>query len=276
MTYRYDIKTPETVSDNMSAEYLGCSISVIFFDSGIPVLPVGTPIFEVSLFEPYALGWITVPQFSNNEWRTNGHIKNVRVNLDGVTGYTSYIVQVFRTVEPMPMIPVGVFTSPLDDIGRLRTDNGHTGFYEGRQFRYFKEWSTATTGTFVFKFDTPVNAKILEASLQIDLGEARLENVTGGTEGGTFTPVIVYPVNAMTNRPQPYYTPQVTLSTGGTYTGGNVSDVLRSKTSDNTNHSATVGSTEGTERGGPPGVYYYRLTLTGAVGVFRLRWEENP
>lgn len=110
MTYRYQIQSPETQTQIMSAEHVGCMVFVLFFDgSGNPVDPVGIPKIERS---PYAQGgsWATIEPFAQNEWRCNAYAQRVRVSMAGVTGYASYTVEVYRTAEPLAMIPDGAFT----------------------------------------------------------------------------------------------------------------------------------------------------------------------
>lgn len=160
---------------------------------------------------------------------------------------------------------------------RLRVDVAQTGFFAGREFRTFKEWTAATTATYVIKAVVPVNTILFEFGINLTAGEARIETLVGGTEGGTFSEVLpVFATNTMTEKPQPPYVNQNVLTAGGTLTGGTLLDPLLAKTSGNATFSSSVGAEAGAERGVSPGTYYWRLTLTGAIGVLKSRWEERP
>lgn len=159
---------------------------------------------------------------------------------------------------------------------RIRVDVAQTGFFAGREFRTFKEWATATTSSYVIKVVTPVDVILFELGVQLDEGAVRIETMIGGTEGGVFGEVLpVFSTNNMSEKPQPPYVHQVILTAGGTHTGGTMLDVFRAKTSGNSNFASSVGSNAGAERGVGANTYYFRLTLTGAIGVLKTRWEER-
>lgn len=157
---------------------------------------------------------------------------------------------------------------------RIRTDNGQQGFYDGREFRTYYEFTANT----VFKIVVPINTILWNLSLILLEGECRMETVVGGTEGGSFSTILpVFGRNNMSERPEPFYTPVVTIAAGGTHTGGTVLDVIINKTSGNANFSGTVGASAGDERGVSPNTYYFRLTVTGTTrGMLRTHWEERP
>jgi len=85
---------------------------------------------------------------------------------------------------------------------RIRTDNGQQGFYDGREFRTYYEFTANT----VFKIVVPINTILWNLSLILIEGECRMETVVGGTEGGVFTPITIFGRNNMTERPEPFYT----------------------------------------------------------------------
>lgn len=159
---------------------------------------------------------------------------------------------------------------------RVRVDVGQTGFFAGREFRTFKEWEVATTSSYVIKAVVPINIILFELNVQIEEGSVRIETVSGGTAGGTFSESLpIFATNNMSEKPQPAYVNAVTLTAGGTHTGGTVLDVLRAKASGNSNFSASVGSSIA-ERGVSANTYYFRITLTAAIGTFKARFEERP
>lgn len=178
-------------------------------------------------------------------------------------------------VEAYP--PSKLLTDGDGESARIRVDVGQTGFFAGREFRTFKEFNLADTTSLVIKIVSPINFIIFGASLNLVEGEIRVESLTGGTEGGSFSDSLpVYARNAMSEVPA-VYTPQIVMTSGGTLTGGAIRDVLLNKTSGNSNFASSVGVEQSDERGLPAGTYYIKLTATGTSrGVFSLRWEERP
>lgn len=169
---------------------------------------------------------------------------------------------------------------------RLRVDVGQTSFFAGREFRTFKEfYSTdgtqiAAGATYVVRAVVPINIILAGLELNFDNGVIRCRTVVGGTPGGTFSEVLpIFARNTMTERPAPFYTPQVALTAGGTHTGGTVLDTLRLKVENATGGASSVGSSEGDERGVVAGTYYFLLQNISAgiaEGTFKARWEERP
>lgn len=159
---------------------------------------------------------------------------------------------------------------------RLAVDTGQTSFFEGREFRTFKEWGSSTTINYVIKAVVPVNTILISLDLELDFGSARVETVAGGTEGGAFSEILpVFSANNMSEKPQPPIVPQNLLSAGGTHSGGTVLDVFRVNAANNANKATSVGGSSESIRGVGIGTYYFRITLTEAVGVFKSRWEER-
>lgn len=170
-----------------------------------------------------------------------------------------------------------LLTSENAGTGRLRVDVGQTGFFERREFRISQELNIASGGSLTFKFSSPVNFILLEQTIACDSNLLKFEAVVGGTPSGTFnTPIAIWGKNRMTFQPE--YTPQVTISTGGAVTGGQIAEVIRLKASNATAQQTTASGGIGTERGLPAGDYYLRLSApTGDVtGTISLVWEERP
>jgi hypothetical protein len=171
--------------------------------------------------------------------------------------------------------PSDLLTSAKEGTRRIKVEEDHTAFFEARERRSFKEWATATTATYVIRATTPINIILDSLEIALEAGSARIETVVGGTPGGTWAEVLpIFNANNMTTAP--VYVGQLVLDAGGTHTGGTVLDVLRAKTDTNTNRSSSVGGAADSVRGVAPGVYYFRITLTGAIGVASFRWEERP
>lgn len=162
---------------------------------------------------------------------------------------------------------------------RLRVDVGQTGFFEKREFETYREFPTATTGTYILRVVSPVNFILQGLSLEVEEGSARLATFSGGTPTGTFSETLPYAsANTMTETP-PAYAPRIVVTaipTGGSLTGGSAIRVTRLKTAGNSNFASSVGSTPDLVVGRAPGTYYLTLQLTAAIGVLKLRFEERP
>jgi hypothetical protein len=110
MSMRHYINNGQTISDKMSWDWDGASIYVLFFDgAGDPATVSGVPAIYRSIYDAGDL-WQPVQPFDNGEWRANGPISRVRIDLAGVTGYTTYQVVIWRTDDPVTLIPDGAFT----------------------------------------------------------------------------------------------------------------------------------------------------------------------
>lgn len=179
-------------------------------------------------------------------------------------------------VEAYP--PVKLLTDGDGPYARMRVDVGQTGFFAGREFRTFYEFSIASGATQVIKVIAPVNTIVQTFGAELDLAELRVELVVGGAEAGTFdTALPVFAANGMSTTSG--YTHQVTMSTGGTHTGGTVYDLLKLYSGANANKAVAATATESLPQGFPAGTYYIRLQNTDgatATGIFRARWEERP
>lgn len=167
---------------------------------------------------------------------------------------------------------------------RLRVDSGQTGFFEGRMFRSLFNGVIPVGGPSVqFRFTSSVNFILWLQQLELTQGALQLEVYTGATSSGTWTPVPIIGLNRMSEVPLPTYASQVTIETGGNFTGGTRVDLLQVRTAAANNTASNVGQ-EFTERGLPAAVFHGRLsTLTGGLTVndsaqyvYRLQWEERP
>lgn len=110
---------------------------------------------------------------------------------------------------------------------RLRVDVGQTGFFPGREFRTFLEFSIFTGATQVIKIVSNCDTIVQQIVMQLKLAQVKFELRSGGTEGGLFdTPLPVMKTNNMSTASA--YESQITLTTGGTHTGGTLLDVFES------------------------------------------------
>lgn len=180
---------------------------------------------------------------------------------------------------------------------RLRVDNGSTGFFAGKEFRTFFEFSGLGSGASIyFKVSSPIDMIVQGLGIQVDDGEVKLEAFAlPATVTGTWTVALpVFGANRMNARPNYLntglpYTSQVTLSGGagaggapaatGQFTGGTKLDVLSVRTASSTAQASTQDAAVAGERGLPPGDVYLKITNIGggsARGMMKARWEERP
>lgn len=109
MSARYFIENGQTVSPAMGLDWDGCLVSFLFFDAGgLPVSVVGLPTVSQSIYDTGDI-FKAVQPFAVGEWRVNGPVSRIKVSLAGVTGFTTYRVVIWRTSEPLMMIPDGAF-----------------------------------------------------------------------------------------------------------------------------------------------------------------------
>lgn len=177
-------------------------------------------------------------------------------------------------VEAYP--PVKLMTDGDGDHARLRVDVGQTGFWAGKEFRTFYEFSITSGAQMVIRATVPVNIILFDTRLTIDQSKLRLDLMAGGTEGGTWTSVPVFRKNNMSTTP--VFTPNVQIHTGGTHTGGVRIDCARMVSSGVGHTAITVGGQISDERGVSPGTYYYvfnNIDGVTATGVFSAFWEER-
>ena len=191
------------------------------------------------------------------------------------------VQSILETITPFTGVdlPHDLYTSNKEGFRRLRVDIGQTGFFEGREFRTFREFSIAAGETLVLKIVVPINAILFEQGVEIDAGGIRITNAAGGTEGGTFSETLpVIGKNNMSTRPTPFYTPQIVFTAGGTHTGGFVFDTHRAVAANATAQQSTVGNIVGDERGIAANTYYVRYENIGsgtATGTLWFFWEER-
>lgn len=169
---------------------------------------------------------------------------------------------------------------------RLRVDPGQTGFFAGRMFRSYTEQVIPVAGPSVqFKFVSPIDFILWEQELTLTQGALRFEAFTGATDsGGWTTSLPIIGVNRMSERPTPFYASQITIQTGGNFTGGTQVDEMIVKCGSNQGNQASqnAGDTS-SERGLPAGTYFGRFsTLTGGIAptdaaqmLYTLLWEER-
>ena len=182
--------------------------------------------------------------------------------------------------------PSDLLTSEREKYRRVRVDVGQTGFFDGREFRTFKEISIPQGTTVVMRVNVALNTILQSVALTLDAGSVKLRTVAGGTPVGSFASTLpVIPKNTMTGGefpapPLPLYMAQNTIDYGATgLTGGVDIDVIRMVVANASGQASSVGSAVDDSRGVGAGVYYWVFENFGngtATGVFNSFWEERP
>ena len=161
---------------------------------------------------------------------------------------------------------------------RLRVDVGQTGFFAGREFRSFLQFSIPTTSELVIKIVAGCDTIVQQITAELTLAAIRFELRVGGTEGGTFnTALPVFKTNQTSTVSN--YESQITMAYGGTHTGGTLVDVFEAISGSNANKAVVQSITEDLPVGFSAGTYYIKLVnIDGAtaLGILKLRWEERP
>lgn len=163
---------------------------------------------------------------------------------------------------------------------RIRVDVGEPGFFEGRQFRTFKEFSIASGATYTVKFVVPINVILMSQDVELDDGSLRITNTVAGTPAGVFAETLpVIPKNTMTERPTPLYVPVVVVTAGGSVSGFTPLDIHRVVAATATAQQSTVGNQVGDDRGIGANTYhvlYQNIGSGTATGCLHFIWEERP
>lgn len=164
----------------------------------------------------------------------------------------------------------------MKTLSDLQRGSLNTPFLRGREFRTFKELNIAASGVYTIRIVVPVNTILTGLELALDGGTIKLETISGGTVGGTYSETLPR-INTNLMSGTPAYSPKVVMTAGGTVTGGTVIDVVRVKSDTNAGRATTVGANTADQRGVAAGTYFWRLTNSStdtALGTFHARWQE--
>ena len=178
-------------------------------------------------------------------------------------------------VEAYP--PVKLMTDSDGDYARVRVDVGQTGFFAGREFCIFHEFTLGAGASIVYEFDfSLVEVIVQRINCQLWDGDARFEILSdGGTVGGTFgTTLSQVRTNRMTTADLAYASKAI-VKTGGTYTGGISTEVTELDTGVGSGHQhESIGDIS--PYGVAKGKYYMKIIAGFASrGAINIRWEER-
>ncbi len=177
-------------------------------------------------------------------------------------------------VEAYP--PTVLMTDGDGPYARVRVDVGQTGFFAGREFMAFHEYSIPTGQSIAIRAISTVDVFLQKFQIDNWEGGTRMELRTGSTVTTPFTIDIPVIRTNTTTGPDLSYVTHVDLDNGGVVTGGTLMDVMEANSG---NKAASVVGGSEDPIGMPPGTYYIVISNVGnqtCRGVFKARWEERP
>ena len=180
-------------------------------------------------------------------------------------------------VEAYP--PAVLMTDGDGPYARVRVDVGQTGFFAGREFRTFHEFSIPSGQSIVIRAITPIDVFVQQFSVDLWTAELRIEWYAGGTSSGTYGTQLPIMRTNQTSTIDNTYTSQVTMDAGGSFSGGQVVDILQLYAVQNPAKGSATEGGESDPIGMPAGTYHIKLTNINSVtatGLFKARWEERP
>lgn len=196
----------------------------------------------------------------------------------------------------MALVPPWILSSQKENIGRFQVDVGNTGFFDGREFRYFREFDVPVNTSHWIKVVVPADGIILRTqSITLGSGQLRFRAWRNLTIDATFvapgTPADahtndaaltsgLFAQNGLPTAPPYVGLTQITQSGAEvSVSGGTCSEVKRVRTSGATAQQISVGISTADERGIPAGTYYLELQALGtggnAIGTYDLKYEER-
>lgn len=180
-----------------------------------------------------------------------------------------------------------LLTSDKPKIARWQVDQGNTGFFDGREFRYFRELSIATSNSLYIRVIVGTDGIILKKQkITVDTGAVRFRAwrdaaVSGATFIASASPTGgLFPNNGLPSAPAYAMLTDITeysaLSTA--ISGGTVSEVGIVRSAGATAQRSSVGEQLTTDRGVPPGTYILQFENIGndtVSGDYSLIFEER-
>lgn len=172
-------------------------------------------------------------------------------------------------------LPRKLYTDSDGNYARLRVDVGQTGFFAGREFYTFYDFSVPNGQLRVIRINASVDTFLQEFGVELDTSKLQMELYSGGTATGpldTVLPVIKTNQTASVSN----YVSQITMIDNGTgFSGGTMANLFRADSS----AKGVAGMGSDNPFGFPIGTYHIVLRNVGgtaAAGIFRARWEERP
>lgn len=163
---------------------------------------------------------------------------------------------------------------------RIRVESGQHSFWEGKEYRTFKELNVPVSGIYTVRINVTQDVILKSLRVSINSGKLRLTTFAGGVEDGVFSET--FPIlrkNTMSTAPN---RPSTTIITaGGSVAPVSLIDVETVYVGEMQGNriSSTVGVSEFDERGVGAGLYYWGFqnlsTTETLTGTFHVYWEER-
>lgn len=159
--------------------------------------------------------------------------------------------------------------------GALLVQLHSLGFFEGRQFRAYREFNLAANAVVTMRVVATTPFMLTWQSLQLIAGDARGVIVVGATPTGTWAALpTVNPKYRIGMSPVSAQSLDVLT---GTLAGGSEREVLLCAASTGGSVKSGLGATDlAAPRGLPAGTYYITITAgaNGCVGIYAIEWED--
>ena len=191
-----------------------------------------------------------------------------------------------RTANIEGFGPGDLLTSPKYFVRRVQVDVGNTGFFGGREFRFFRELtipSNQSRWTRVTVVDDGIILRLQK--LTVDAGAIRFRAWRDTNPAGLTLSVPASPDSGLfsnNNLPSvPAYTGKTVVENApenADPVGGIVAESIRVRSSGSTAQASTVGQSVIGERGIGPGKYWLEfenITNSESIGVYDLIFEER-
>lgn len=175
--------------------------------------------------------------------------------------------------------PKVLMTDNDGNYARVRVDVGQTGFFAGREFFTFYEFSIPTAQSVVIKINALTDTYLQKFIVDLWTADLRVELFSGGVSSGTYNVNLPVLRSNMTSTIDATYDSQTTLETGGSFTGGTLIDVMQLFAVANPAKGSAVEGGGDAVLGFGAGIYYIKLSNINSItatGVFKARWEERP
>lgn len=184
--------------------------------------------------------------------------------------------------------PSDLLTSPRFGSRRLQVDQGSTGFFENREFRFFREVTIPAaesrwTRVIVEPGDFGIIIKLQR--LAVDAGAIRFRAWRDTSPVGLTFSAPASPLSGLfanNNLPSaPAWEPKTIIENApedAAPVGGEVAEIVRVRSAGATAQKSTVGQAVIGERGIGPGVYHLQfenITNDPATAVYELIYEER-
>lgn len=189
-----------------------------------------------------------------------------------------------RVVVAYP--PSHLLTEGLGVESRLQVDNGSTGFFLGKEFRFFYEFSVPQGDSAWVRVQVAVNSTLKFQTIAVSSGDVRFRAWRDATDNGPWSNP-ASPSSGFLNMNSAAaeafeYVGQNSVQIGGDGAAdpdGVVSEVVMITTADNSNFRNSVGGASGQfERGVRAGTYHLQIENTGTgttTGVYEFVLEER-